>query len=426
MEFKELKLNPQLLRAIEEQGYTEPTEIQIKAIPQVLSGQDVIGIAQTGTGKTAAYVLPILMKLKYAQGNAPRALILAPTRELAIQIDQQIELFSKYTDLRHLAVYGGTGIKPQTEIVEKGLDILVATPGRLMDINKAGVLQLKMVKTVILDEADRMMDMGFMHQINKILELLPMKKQCLLFSATMSAFVEKLAGDFVEFPVRIEITPQATPAAGVSQEIYAVPNIRSKINLMARLIEKRFPDEKVIIFVKTKKTADDVYKYIIRKMNSKVGVIHANKGQNTRMNTINAFKENEIQILVATDVSARGIDISDVAAVINFNVPNHYDDYVHRIGRTGRANKSGIAVTMADEAEMLHIQEIEKLIKMEIPFKKLPQEVEITETPFEEQQLINRELDRLKRKQDPDFKGAFHEKEYLKKQSGKKKKGSRK
>ncbi|QNL21563.1 DEAD/DEAH box helicase [Hyphobacterium sp. CCMP332] len=421
MDFKDLKLNPQMLKAIAAKGYQKPTEIQQKAIPSILGGQDIIGIAQTGTGKTAAYLLPILVKLNFAQFEDPRAIILAPTRELAIQIDKEIEEFAAFTDLRHLAVYGGTGINPQMEAIEKGLDILVATPGRLLDISKKHGINLKRIRILVLDEADRVMDMGFMPQINRILELVPMKKQCMLFSATMSEAVERIASDFVEFPHRIEISPQATPAETVSQLFYRAPNIRSKINLLSYLLENKYPNGKVIVFCRTKKSADDVFKFIQRKLSEEVRVIHANKGQNTRINSINAFKNNEIRILVATDVSARGIDISDVVAVINFNVPIMYEDYVHRIGRTGRAENKGTAISMADEAEQWHLGEIEKLIQMKIPEKQWPAVVEITETPFEEQQAINRELDYLKRKNDPDFKGAFHEKNQHKR-FGKKKK----
>lgn len=422
MDFKDLKLNPQIQKAVAEKGYKKPTEIQLKAIPSILGGQDIIGIAQTGTGKTAAYLLPILVKLKYAQLDDPRAIIIAPTRELAIQIDKEIEDFSINTDLRHLAIYGGTGIKPQTEAIEKGLDILVATPGRLLDISKKNGISLKQIKMLVLDEADRVMDMGFMPQINRILELVPMKKQCMLFSATMSAAVERIASDFVEFPHRIEISPQATPAETVSQFFYKAPNIRTKIHLLAYLLENEYPNGKVIIFCRTKKSADDVFKFIERKLNEDVRVIHANKGQNTRLNSINAFKNNEIRILVATDVSARGIDITDVEAVINFNVPIMYEDYVHRIGRTGRAEKVGTAISMADDAEQMHLEAIEGLIQMKIPEKQWPKGVEITETPFEEKQAIDMELDRLKRKSDPNFKGAFHEKSEHKRKGFKKKK----
>jgi ATP-dependent RNA helicase RhlE len=253
-----------------------------------------------------------------------------------------------------------------------------------------------------------MMDMGFMPQINRVLELTPMKKQCLLFSATMSHYVEKLAGDFVEYPVRVEVSPQATTAETIAQTYYKVPNIRTKINLVEHLLRTDFLGDKSIIFTKTKKSADDVYKYLIRKVLDEVGVIHANKSQNTRINTINAFQNNDIQILVATDVSARGIDISDVKLVINFNVPTHYEDYVHRIGRTGRAYKEGKAISLADKSEEIHLLEIEDLIKMTIPESEWPEEVEITQTPFEENQIIEREIDRMKRKKDPTYKGAFH------------------
>lgn len=422
MEFKDLKLNKQLLNAIEDRGYQKPSPIQEKAIPPIHSGQDLIGIAQTGTGKTAAYVLPLLMKLKYAQGEDPRALVLAPTRELAIQIAKEIEGFSTYLDLRTACFYGGTGTKEQLAEIRNGLDIIVATPGRLLDLYKSGELYTKQIKTIILDEADRMMDMGFMPQINRILELLPMKKQCLLFSATFSDKVEQLAGDFVEFPVKIEISPQATTAETIEQRLFEVPNNRTKIEFLHHLMNGEFKDQKIIVFAKTKKSANDIFKFIERKTEIPVGVIHANKSQNTRLNTIARFKENEIQVLVATDVSARGIDISDVAAVINFNIPLHYEDYVHRVGRTGRAEKDGIAVSMANKSEMIHIEEIEKLIGQKIPLKLMPTEIEVFDTPFEEKQEIERELDRIKRKRDPNFKGAFHDKSDKKQKKSFKKK----
>jgi ATP-dependent RNA helicase RhlE len=416
VEFEDLKLNKQLLNAIADLGFGQPTEIQQKAIPQIQAGHDIFGIAQTGTGKTAAYLLPILMKIKYAQGNSPRALILTPTRELAIQVNDHIKLLAKYTDLRHTAVYGGIGPKTQIETVEQGLDILVATPGRLMDIYRTGKLILKQINTLVLDEADKMMDMGFMPQIRQVLEIVPRKRQNLLFSATMPDKVMKLTEEFLEFPMKIEATPQSTPKQSIEQELYEVPNFKTKINLLQYFLDQE-ELHRVMIFVKTRESAENIFKFIKRKVDNEVRVIHANKGQNTRINSIEAFREGEVRILVATDVAARGIDISKVTHVFNFDVPIIYEDYVHRIGRTGRVEETGKAITFATPMEMFHIDEIEKIIKMKIPRSPLPSNITIEETPFEEKQELARELDRLRKKADPTFKGAFHEK----KNAGKKK-----
>jgi ATP-dependent RNA helicase RhlE len=412
--FEDFKLNKQLLNAIHDLGFSEPTEIQKKAIPQVLAGHDIFGIAQTGTGKTAAYLLPILMKVKYAQGMNPRALIIAPTRELAMQIDEHITLLSKYLDLRHTSVYGGLGPKTQIEIIHKGIDILVATPGRLMEIYLKGDLVLKEIKTLVLDEADKMMDMGFMPQIRKLLEVLPRKRQNLLFSATMPDKVLKFSEEFLEFPLRIEVSPQASTIATVDQMIYEVPNFKTKINLLKYLLSDVIDLNRVIIFARTKGNADNIYKFLSRKVTKDVKVIHANKGQNTRINSMEEFKEGKVRILVATDVVARGIDVNLVSHVINFDVPVIYEDYVHRIGRTGRAKNLGTAITFANKAELFHISKIEKIIRMTIPVKQIPKEVHIEETDFEEGQNIDRELDNMKKKADPTFKGAFHEKKIQK------------
>jgi ATP-dependent RNA helicase RhlE len=407
--FDELKLNKQLLNAISDLGYNVPTEIQKKAIPQILAGHDIFGIAQTGTGKTAAYLLPILMKVKYAQGKNPRALILTPTRELAIQVNEQISLFGKYTDLRHTAIYGGIGPKTQIEIVSEGIDILVATPGRLMDIYHSGNIVMKEIKTLVLDEADKMMDMGFMPQIRKVLELVPRKKQNLLFSATMPEKVIRLSEEFLDFPLKIEVTPQASTKETIEQELYHVPNFKTKINLLQYFIDHE-DTKRAIVFVRSKTTADNIFKFIKRKVENSVRVIHGNKGQNTRINSIEAFREGEVKILVATDVAARGIDISKVSHVINFDVPLIYEDYVHRIGRTGRAFDSGKAITFMTPPEKYHVDKIQEIIKMKISVKSMPSQVKIEETSFEEKQLMNREIDYQRKKEDPDFKGAFHEK----------------
>ncbi|MEM9857790.1 MAG: DEAD/DEAH box helicase [Bacteroidota bacterium] len=407
--FEDFKLNRQLLNAIEELHYDEPTPIQVKAIPLALAGHDVMGIAQTGTGKTAAFVLPLLMKIKYAQGNDPRALILAPTRELVLQIEKNLSDLSAYTDLRTVALYGGIGPKLQIEQVQGGVDIIVATPGRFMDIYLKGELVLKQIKTLILDEADKMMDMGFMPQIRKILEVIPVKRQNLLFSATMPEKVVRLSEEFLEFPEVAEVAPQATTVDTVEQQLFELPNLRSKIHMLDYLFQKK-EFTRVLVFTRTKTNADNVFKFLDRKNHGPVRVIHSNKGQNSRINAIGQFKEGELRILVSTDVSARGIDVSDVSHVINFDVPVIYEDYVHRIGRTGRAKKEGVAITFANKAELLHIAKIEEVINEKIPRLDVPKQVEIVKTDKSEQITIEREIDSFKRRENPDFKGAFHEK----------------
>jgi ATP-dependent RNA helicase RhlE len=407
--FEDFKLNKQLLNAIEELGFSEPTPIQTKAIPLATAGHDVIGIAQTGTGKTAAYLLPLLMKIKYAQEDHPRALILAPTRELILQIEENIKGLAKYTDLRYVAIYGGIGPKTQIETVQKGVDIIIATPGRFLDIYLQGKLQTKLIKTLVIDEADKMMDMGFMPQIKRILEVIPIKRQNLLFSATMSAFVQRLCEEFLEFPEIVEVSPETLAVDTVDQVLYEVPNFKTKINFLGHLLKDESL-ERVIVFVKTKEAADNVSKFIDRKKHGTVRVIHSNKGQNSRINAMNEFKEGALRVLVSTDISARGIDVSLVSHVINFDVPIIYEDYVHRIGRTGRAKNEGIAITFANKAEMLHITKIEKLIRQTIPVKRLPEDVTVEKTEREENQLMELDIDLFKRKENPDFKGAFHEK----------------
>ncbi|MCO6359997.1 DEAD/DEAH box helicase [Roseivirga pacifica] len=426
--FEDLKLNRQVLNAIEELGFEEPTEIQQKAIPLARAGHDVLGIAQTGTGKTLAFVTPIVMKLKYAQGTHPRALILAPTRELVIQIHEHFKALAKYTDLRVLATYGGLGPKQQLAALEEGVDAIVSTPGRFLDLYAKGGIFPREIKTMVLDEADKMMDMGFMPQIRNILEVVPVKRQNLLFSATMPEKVIRLTEEFLEFPEKVEVAPQATVIETIEQWLYEVPNFRTKLNLLSNLLK----DEsltRVIIFVKTKTNADQIAKFLDRKHEGGVRVIHANKGQNTRINAMSEFKEGDVRMLVSTDVTARGMDVSMVSHVINFDVPLIYEDYVHRIGRTGRAKNEGVAITFANELEMHHVPKIEAMIQQEIPRLSIPDNVQVEKTPFNEKQEIDRAIDQLKRKANPDFKGAFHEKKRKFPSNNKKKpsnKGNRK
>ncbi len=426
--FEQFKLNRQLLNAIEDAGYTEPTPIQQQAIPLAMAGQDVLGIAQTGTGKTAAFVLPLLMKVKYAQGESPRALILAPTRELVMQIAKAAAELSSHTDIRIVALYGGIGPKSQIEAVRLGVDILVSTPQRFLDIYQKGEITLKQIQTMVLDEADKMLDRGFMPQIRRILEVIPRKRQNLLFSATFQEKVEKFSYEFLEFPMRVEVTPQATTAEMVTQSLYEVPNFLTKIHLLEWLLTQTEELNRVLIFTRSKENADNVYKFLLRKVieEDNIRVIHANKGQNTRINAIEAFKEGSVRVLVATDVASRGIDVTEVSHVINFDVPLIYEDYVHRIGRTGRANHTGEAITFLTPPDEYHIKNIEGLIRQEIPRKKLPEGLDVVSTPFVENQDHLREIDQQRRREDPTFLGAFHEKKKQPRSSSPPKRDARK
>jgi ATP-dependent RNA helicase RhlE len=408
--FEDLKLTRQFLNALEDAGYTAPTPVQIKAIPAVMSGQHVVGIAQTGTGKTAAYLLPILQSLKYAQGVWPRALVLVPTKELVTQVMEHVVMLSKYTDLRAVALYGGVGKSKQSDLLKAGADIIVSTPLRLVEHYQDGNLVLKQIKTLVLDEADRMMDMGFMPQLEMLLDILPTKKQNLLFSATFSPRIEKLSGDFMDFPLKIEIDQEATPAETIAHWRYSVPNFETKLNLLNYLMKDRERFNRIIVFTKTRQHANMVFDELKKTEKGKVKVMHANKDQHARMNAMKAFKAGELRVLVTTDVTARGIDVTEVSHVINFDVPLIYEDYVHRIGRTGRAGLSGEAITFVNKAEEYHINRIEYKIRQAIPELPMPDAIGIAQTPFEENQMMELEIDAQKRKEDPTFKGAFHEK----------------
>ena len=399
-----------MLDAVADTGFESPTEIQQKCIPLIMGGQHVIGIAQTGTGKTAAYLLPLIMKVRYAQGTEARALILVPTKELVIQVFAQASALAKYTDLRIVEIYGGVGPKTQLEKIKTGVDILIATPGRLLELYQRNELGVKQIKTLVLDEADKMMDMGFMPQLRRIFEVIPSKRQNVLLSATFPEKVERLADEFLDFAVRVAVTPQATVATKVSQELYFVPNTLTKIHFLEHLLQDEKDFNRVMIFTRTKDLANNLYKYLERKKIGPVRVIHSNKGQNSRINAMNEFKEGKLRILVSTDVASRGIDVTNVSHVINFDVPIMYEDYVHRTGRTGRAFQEGKAITFATDAEKYHIDKIEKIIREKIPVKKLPRQIEVAETEFDELQSMAREIDRQKRYEDPEFKGAFHEK----------------
>ncbi len=409
MIFNDLNLNTPLQNALEDLGYIYPTPIQVKSLPIVLSGKDVVGIAQTGTGKTLAYLLPILKQLKFSKQKHPRVLIIVPTRELVIQVVNEIEKLTTYITARVAGVYGGTNINTQKQTVYDGVDILVATPGRLLDLTLTGNLRLKEIKQLVIDEVDEMLNLGFRVQLTNILDILPQKRQNLMFSATLTEDVEKLINDFFVQPEKIQMVPVGTPLELIEQSAYLVPNFYTKINLLNHILE----DEslvKVLIFVDSKKLADRMAEHIDPKFNQQIGVIHSNKSQNYRLNAIKKFENGEHRILIATDIIARGLDILDVSHVINFDTPTIPENYIHRIGRTGRADKKGIAITFINEAELVYLESIENLMGQEISKLELPENIEIS-TIFTDEELPNlADKHYLKETKITHSQGAFHKK----------------
>ena len=373
--FATLNLDPLIVKAVEEEGYTEPTPIQKEAIPHVLAGHDLMAMAQTGTGKTAAFTLPLLQGLlPYASTSASparhpiRALILTPTRELAIQVEESVETYSKHLPLRSTVVFGGIDIKTQKPALMKGVEILVATPGRLLDHVESRNLQLNQVQVLILDEADRMLDMGFMPDLKRILALLPKKRQTLLFSATFSSDIKKLAQDFLVDPVTVEIARRNATADLVKQSVYMVDS-NSKKDVLAELIRSRGVSQ-VLVFTRTKLMAARLSRLLERE-GITAESIHGDKSQQERIKALDAFKEGRITALVATDVAARGLDIDDLPLVVNYELPPNAEDYVHRIGRTGRAGASGEAISLVDAEEERLLLDIEKLVKRQFVREKI-------------------------------------------------------
>jgi len=366
--FTDLALRDPILRAVAESGYETMTPIQCQAIPAILDDKDLIAVAQTGTGKTAAFSLPIIQKLLKAEGQrtakATRALIIAPTRELAIQIGDNIRTYTKHVHLRSALMFGGVSDKPQIKALTSGVDILIATPGRLLDLVNQKHINLGLVEFLVLDEADRMLDMGFIRDIQKIVKFLPAKRHTVLFSATMPQSVEKLANSLLRDPVRIEVAPASTTAEKVDQHVLMVPKSRKR-DLLAHVL-KDSAIKRVLVFTRTKHGANKVAKYLDQ-LGISAGAIHGNKSQNARQKALKEFREGDIRALVATDVAARGIDVDGVTHVINFEIPNEPESYVHRIGRTARAGASGISLSFCDHEERAFLKDIEKIIRQPVP-----------------------------------------------------------
>ena len=363
MTFENLKLIDPILRALKEEGYASPTPIQEQSIPVLLQGKDLIGCAQTGTGKTAAFTIPILQTLYNSNHKKDiKALVLTPTRELAIQIGESFEAYGKYTGLRHTVIFGGVKQKQQTDELRRGSSILIATPGRLLDLIEQGFVSLKALDFFVLDEADRMLDMGFIHDIKRILKLLPSKRQTLLFSATMPPEIEKLANSMLNKPSKVEVTPISSTV-----DIYHVER-KEKTNLLIHLLENT-NIESALVFTRTKYGADKLSR-ALRKQGITADAIHGNKSQNARQRSLSEFKEHTLRVLIATDIAARGIDVDQLSHVFNYELPNVPETYVHRIGRTGRAGHEGVAISLCDSEEIPYLKTIQKLINKNIEVVK--------------------------------------------------------
>jgi ATP-dependent RNA helicase RhlE len=395
MSFQDLNLIEPILRALQTEGYTTPTPIQSKSIPIILKQRDLLGCAQTGTGKTAAFAIPILQllyndKLQHKEQKTIKALILTPTRELAIQIDESFAAYGRHCGLKHLVIFGGVSQNPQTEAIRRGVDILVATPGRLLDLMNQGFIKLDHLKILVLDEADRMLDMGFVHDVKKIIAKVPRQRQTLFFSATMPGEIQQLADTILNKPEKVEVAPVSSTADTIQQALYYVGKEDKRALLQHILKDKNILT--ALVFTRTKHGADKVVKDL-----SRAGItaeaIHGNKSQNARQRALTNFKNRSTRVLVATDIAARGIDIDDLTHVINYEIPNIPETYVHRIGRTGRAGASGIALTFCDEEEKDFLKDIQKLIAKNIPVEE--------EHPYPMKQLSYQEKVALELKNNP-------------------------
>ena len=408
--FETLKINKPQLKALNDLGIENPTPIQLKALPAILSGNDVVGLAQTGTGKTFAYLLPLLKQLQFSDQIQPRILILVPTRELVVQVVEAAKSLTTYQNVRINGVFGGVNINNQRQMVSEGLDILVATPGRLFDLAVSGVLRLSSIQKLVIDEVDEMLFIGFRPQLMNILDILPKKRQNILFSATLPEDVENIIKEFFKNPKKIEIVPVGTPLEKIDQKGFSVPNYNTKVNLLNSLLSKS-EYEKVLVFVKNKKIADRLFENLKGLFVDEVNVIHSNKSQNYRFNSIEDFQKGSDRILIATDIVSRGMDIKEVSHVINFDTPKFAEQYIHRIGRTGRARKNGNAITFFTPKEEEMLLEIEILMQYEIPIFSLPEDIEISNIlmPEEKDKIIEKEITH-KKINTSTLGAAFHEK----------------
>lgn len=407
--FEQFNLPKSLQKALDELGFRQPTPIQEKSFNVILSGKDVMGIAQTGTGKTFAYLLPILKQWKFQPTDAPRVVILVPTRELVVQVVEEVEKLTQYMSIRVLGIYGGVNINTQRKAVYDGVDILVGTPGRTMDLALDNVLQFDCLQKLVIDEFDEILNLGFRTQLTAILAMMKEKRQNILFSATMTEEVDEILDDYFNFPEEVSLAPSGTPLEKIKQQAYATPNFLTKLNIVKNLLTNDATTSRVLFFVNNKRLADFVLEHLEEDFPEQFGVIHSNKTQNYRLNTMQLFQDGELRGLVTTDVMARGLDITDITHVFNLQLPEIPEQYIHRIGRTGRADKEGCAVSFISPKEEEMQLEIEELMDFEIPMLEIPAEVKIAE------QRLEFEKDRVKmktnkRKIDTERGEAFHEK----------------
>ncbi len=411
MTFTDFKLSKFLANALEEKGFTTPTPIQEESFNVIRSGKNMIGIAQTGTGKTLAFLLPLLTELKFSKQVHPRILIIVPTRELVLQVLDQLEWLTAYMNVRVKGVFGGTNINTQKIQVADGMDVLVATPGRLYDLALARAISLKHTKKIVIDEVDVMLDLGFRFQLTNIFDLLPEKRQNIMFSATMTQDIELFIKDYFFEPVKVSIAMSGTPLDNIAQSTYSVPNFYTKINLLKHLLKQKDEFKKVLVFSSSKKKADLLHKHLEFELGHELGVIHANKSQNYRIRSIKQFDSGETRILIATDVMARGLDLHTISHVINFNTPEFPENYMHRIGRSGRAEREGKSILFTADYEQDFKKAIEELMGMQIEEINFPEDVEVATNllPEERPNLVNeKDPDRNARKR---LGGdAFHEK----------------
>lgn len=412
MTFKDLNLSKQQLRALEDLGFENPTPIQEKSFPIIMSGRDAVGIAQTGTGKTFSYLLPILRQLTFSDQRHPRVLILVPTRELVVQVVEEAKKLAKYMSTRIVGVYGGGNINIQKQQVYDGVDILVGTPGRIIDLTLSRSLQFNNVQKLVIDEVDETLNLGFRPQLLKILDSLPEKRQNLMFSATLNEDVEMVIDDYFRKPEYIELISRGTPLEKIIQQAYSVPNFYTKVNLLEFLLQTDDSISKALLFVKNKKIADDIYEELESEFGNDIGVIHSNKTQAHRFNAVKQLNEGSNRLLIATDVIARGLDLKDITHVINFDLTKEPNSYIHRIGRTGRADKTGIALSFITKAEEKMQKEIEALMNKKIEMLDFPDAVEVSENLTQDEKPVKRDkgLKKVPKTIEYSGGGAFHEK----------------
>ena len=409
MSFQDLNLNTPLRNALDDLNFDKPTPIQEQAFSAIMSGRDVVGIAQTGTGKTFAYLLPLLRMLKFSKQKNPRILIMVPTRELVVQVVGEIEKLTKYINIRVAGVYGGVNINTQHQDLMRGLDVVVATPRRLSDLVLRRAIELKSIQKFVIDEVDVMLDLGFKFQVNNIIELLPPNKQSIMFSATMTETVEEMIDTNFKTPEKISVAVSGTPLENIEQRAYKIPNFNTKANLLKHRLSDEEIYHKILIFIGDKRIADRLFENLNEEFPGEVSLVHTGKSQNFRLNSVEEFDEGQTRILIATDVMARGLDIEHVSHVVNFDTPNYPENYMHRIGRTGRAERKGQSLLFTTDKEQEYLDAIEDLMNMEVPKYEIPKEVEISKELITEERPRAIEINNPN-KTDDEAGPAFHEK----------------